>query len=580
MRRVLTALGLSIASLAAVVLLHQTRLFRLLELKAYDLQFLARGPRPTSGILLVVVDQKTLDSLPEPLLFWHRHYARAVEAAARGGARVFGLDVFFAIPVTRWEPDHDRLMVQAVIDAASSMPVVSILIPGAYDKQRERPVPLYLYASAAGLTASAHLTVDPDDFIRRQQLREEGSGKVRSLALSIAEKYIGREDLAIPTGRDGAMVINYAGPAGTFPRVPLVDFLAADARQVRAWVEGKIVLLGFDTITNEDRHATPFYVLKPGTRANTAGIEIHASILQTILQRDFLAAPPVWAAGLILLAAALAGAATARQRRLSQALLHLLLLVLLALALTHVLFRAGIVLSATRLTLTIVVAALAVVISQTERRRAFFARAFSIFVGKGVAESLEDADQIPVAAGARSQFTILFSDIRGFTAFCEEKEPALVVQDLNRYLSAMVEIIVRHGGEVNKFIGDGILAVFSDQDHAGRAVRCGLEMIALQGQFRTGVGIHSGEVVAGNVGSFDKLEHTVLGATVNLASRLEGLNKKLATQLLLSEETKVLLDGSISLVDLGAAPVAGLGQPVRVFTPAVVAPRLQEAPGV
>src|SRR5688572_21638882 len=116
----------------------------------------------------------------------------------------------------------------------------------------------------------------------------------------------------------------------------------------------------------------------------------------------------------------------------------------------------------------------------------------------------------------------------------------------------MVEIIVRHGGEVNKFIGDGILAVFSQHpDHAARAVRCGIEMVQTPTQLQTGVGIHTGEVVAGNVRSFDKLENTVLGATVNVAARLEGLNKELGTQLLLSEETHRRLDGAVPLIDLG-----------------------------
>ena len=104
--------------------------------------------------------------------------------------------------------------------------------------------------------------------------------------------------------------------------------------------------------------------------------------------------------------------------------------------------------------------------------------------------------------------TILFSDIRGFTAFCEEKDPGVVVDLLNEYMGSMVKVIVEHHGNVNKFIGDGILAIFSDEDedaqpgdHALRAVRCGTEMCQLPGRFKTGVGIHSGMAVVGNVGS-------------------------------------------------------------------------------
>src|SRR5581483_8227979 len=170
--------------------------------------------------------------------------------------------------------------------------------------------------------------------------------------------------------------------------------------------------------------------------------------------------------------------------------------------------------------------------------------------------------------------TILFTDIRGFTAFCESKDPAVVVDLLNIYMSQMVGFIVRHGGHVNKFIGDGILAVFSDEDpgahrgdHALRAVRCAAEMVStVVGEFRTGAGLHSGEVVIGNVGSSDKLEYTVLGDTVNLASRLEGLNKDQHTKLLMSEESREMLRGAVDTIYLGAVPVKGKTEKMKLYT--------------
>ena len=167
-----------------------------------------------------------------------------------------------------------------------------------------------------------------------------------------------------------------------------------------------------------------------------------------------------------------------------------------------------------------------------EKKSKFFRSAVALFVGKEVATSLEKTQKISLL-GERRLVTILFTDIRGFTAFCESKDPAVVVDLLNVYMSKMVAIIVKYNGHVNKFIGDGILAVFSDDDtgaqpgdHALRTVKAATEMVSeVVGEFRTGAGIHSGEVVIGNVGSSDKLEFTVLGNTVNLASRLESLNK-------------------------------------------------------
>jgi adenylate cyclase len=154
-----------------------------------------------------------------------------------------------------------------------------------------------------------------------------------------------------------------------------------------------------------------------------------------------------------------------------------------------------------------------------------------------------------------------------------------VVELLNEYLGAMVEIIVKHHGNVNKFIGDGILVIFSDEDegavpgdHALRAVRCGTEMVQLElpSKFKTGVGIHSGPGVVGNIGSPDKMEYTVLGDTVNLASRLESLNKEMKTQLILSDATKQLLNGQFETAYLAEVPVRGKTLPLIIHTSAVL----------
>jgi adenylate cyclase len=197
----------------------------------------------------------------------------------------------------------------------------------------------------------------------------------------------------------------------------------------------------------------------------------------------------------------------------------------------------------------------------------------ALFVGRQVASSLDDKQEIDLT-GKRQMVTILFTDIRGFTAFCESKDPAVVVDLLNVYMSTMVSIIVKNGGHVNKFIGDGILAVFSDDDpgakpgdHAYRTTVCAAEMVSqVVGEFRTGAGYHTGEVVIGNVGSSDKLEFTVLGNTVNLASRLESLNKEAKTRLLMSEEAREMLGGDIDTLYLGAVPVKGKTEKMKLFS--------------
>jgi adenylate cyclase len=200
----------------------------------------------------------------------------------------------------------------------------------------------------------------------------------------------------------------------------------------------------------------------------------------------------------------------------------------------------------------------------------------SLFVGKQLATSLEENEDIALS-GKRMEVTILFTDIRCFTAFteevCESDGPETVVLILNEYLANMVAIIVKYHGHVNKFIGDGILAVFSDDDeasvpgdHAVRAVRCATEMVTLRGRFETGAGINTGPAVVGNVGSADKMEYTVLGDTVNLASRLESLNKEHHTKLLMSGTSRSLLGNQVETVHLADAPVRGKALPIPLYT--------------
>jgi len=207
-----------------------------------------------------------------------------------------------------------------------------------------------------------------------------------------------------------------------------------------------------------------------------------------------------------------------------------------------------------------------------ERKSSFFKNAVALFVGKQVAQSLDSSEKIGLT-GKRGVVTILFTDIRGFTAFCESKDPAVIVDLLNVYMATMCSFIVKYKGHVNKFIGDGILAVFSDDDpdakpgdHATRAVQCAVEMVSAPNDFKTGAGLHSGEVVIGNVGSSDKMEFTVLGDTVNLASRLESLNKEHKTKMLLSDATLALSNGTIDTKYLGEVAVRGKTEPMKLYT--------------
>jgi len=590
-RRWLSSTGIAIGSVGLTVLLSFSSFLQAIQLKTLDLHFLLRGAKPASGITLLVIDEKSLNTFPELMLFWHPYYAEAIRAAAGAGAKVFGLDVAFGIPVTKWEPDHDSMLADAVASTAAQMPVICGYVPSLGAKQKEWPVPINMIASALQLSAYSNLTVDADDFVRRQELFEQPSGAeppARSFAMRLAEKLAGADAVFSPAGvtlngvpipvtPNRTIQINYRGPAGTFPRVPLSDFVAAaragDQQKLKQWVEGKAVLLGPDHI--EDRHATPFYRLFGSSRWNTPGVEIHANTLHTLMAKDYLLPVPQWLLIVALFVNAwIAASAVVMESSVTRCVFLAMVTQFLAAGASHLLFLKGASLSSALLFVAALIAILGALVfrfATAEKRGDLFHKAISLFVGRSLASTLEQSRSIALS-GDRQTMTIMFTDVRGFTTFCDAQDPTKVVELLNGYLSTMVDIIIRHKGEVNKFLGDGILAVFSDQDgslpgdHATRAVLCAAEMVTQPGPFDTGAGIHTGPVVIGNIGSAAKMEYTVMGDTVNLASRLESLNKEFKTRMLFSSATLDALVKPMEATHLGDVPVRGKAVPIRIYT--------------
>lgn len=590
---------LAIGSALGAFLLSDVRFFQILNLKAYDAHFVVRywlaGGPAISNIVLLLADQKTRDSpkFPELQIFWHQHYANVIQAAGEAGAKVIGLDHAFGKPVDKYEPDFDRVFSAAV--STSPVPVVCAYATELNTNPEAQRIPINMLSPALGLDGFANLTSDSDDFVRQQELIEapSGDGPPRpSFAMRIAEKYAGSEaewkngklifdGQPIPIAADRSIAINYAGPPKTFPSVSLVDFESAykagNIEQLRKWVNGKIVLIGTDEL--DDRRATPFFTLFSGTNWLTPGVEIHANVVRTLLTRKFLLPAPQWVLALALLLATGCTVWIATSLTAGRAVVFMLLVIAGILVATHLLFEGDILLSTSEILLATSICLITSVVyrfSTEENRGDLFHKAVALFVGKQVASSLEEAEAIGLS-GKRMEVTILFTDIRGFTAFTErvseEQGPEVVVQLLNEYMAMMVGIIVAYRGHVNKFIGDGILAVFSDDDegaepgdHALRAVRCATRMVTAPSQFQTGAGIHTGLAVVGNVGSADKMEYTVLGDTVNLASRLESLNKEHHTKLLMTGATQEKLHDKVKTSHLGQAPVRGKALAVDLYT--------------
>jgi adenylate cyclase len=218
-------------------------------------------------------------------------------------------------------------------------------------------------------------------------------------------------------------------------------------------------------------------------------------------------------------------------------------------------------------------------VEDAERRKV--SRLFGRYVSRDVYKQLMANPSLAVLGGGRREMTVLFSDLRGFTSITEKGNPEALVQQLNEYFTAMVDIVFRNGGTVDKFVGDMVMALFGapvdDVAHADGAVTTAVEMVRSLGelnrrwaaegriQLDIGIGINSGDMIAGNIGSAAIMSYTVIGDNVNLGARLESLNKDYRTRIIISEATRARLKRRYETRPLGGVVVKGKTQPVEIF---------------
>jgi adenylate cyclase len=206
---------------------------------------------------------------------------------------------------------------------------------------------------------------------------------------------------------------------------------------------------------------------------------------------------------------------------------------------------------------------------------------FSRYLSRDVYEQVLANPALAELGGKRRQMTVLFSDVRGFTALSERGDPEALVQQLNEYFSTMVDVVFAHRGTLDKFVGDMVMALFGapldDEEHAEHGVATAVAMVraleVLNAGWESegrptlgiGIGVNSGEMIAGNIGSKQVRSYTVIGDAVNLGARLESLNKDYASRIIISEATRRLLRTSYTLRPLGSVVVKGKSVPVEIF---------------
>jgi adenylate cyclase len=388
----------------------------------------------------------------------------------------------------------------------------------------------------------------------------------------------------VPTDARGLMEIDYLGKDSTFENLSIAGIL--DGR-FDGKLKGKLVLVGATAQGTFDQRVTPL-------NQSTPGIETHANAVETILSQRYLVRGPVVQSieVLLLVALALLFAVVFSRVKVQYALPVAALAAALLWTASSAAFWAGYdVFAALPLVELLAMFVLTTVFryATEERDKRQLRKAFQLYLNPEVLdEMLEEPENLQLG-GKELPMTVMFSDIRGFTGISEKLSPPQLVKLLNEYLSPMTDVVFEKRGTLDKYIGDAVMAFFGapvqNELHAANACDAALKMIELLPRLRDrwrieapdvpevdiGIGINTGPMVVGNMGSQQRFNYTVMGDNVNLASRMEGLNKEYGTHILISEQTLLAARAALkdskayTVREVDSVRVKGRSEPVRLF---------------
>ncbi|UQD74773.1 adenylate/guanylate cyclase domain-containing protein [Bradyrhizobium japonicum] len=587
----------------------------------------------TSPVVVVAIDGETYDTPPfrgSPTQTWTREIGRVLTGIADGGAKVIGFDVIFPSSIEQSEIsfgetpigarmkgfDRDYLIALRKLSDNGKLVLGEILS----NDHPDVPYPAQRLAVRNNVRA-LNVHTDTDDVIRRMPLSfSVGDKRVPAMAVELAAHALGAAPQTTPSGATilsgyaipgavpNTLTLNYRGMGRDVPTYSFADLRAClekgDSDFFRRAFDGKVVLLG--TILNfEDRKLTSMRLsggydgtpaarcaLPPPTstaqkaRSDVAGVFVHATVVRNLIEHDAVSELgfPLRTILTIVFAAIIAFAACMLAP--GGATIAWLGLTAVYTGVAVAAFTQALALPLTEPALASL-AALAMMIGYrfvvADRDERFLRKSFAFYLAPEVINTMVASGKMPALGGEARNVTMFFSDLSGFSSIAETMTPGELVTLMNEYLSAMTDIIEGHGGYVDKYIGDSIVAMFGapadDPAHARNAVHAALKCHEKLAELNASnpafaghglshrIGLNSGEAVVGNIGSRRRFNYTVMSDTVNVASRLEGANKYYGTAVMGSETTMAQTGDTFSWRELDAIRVLGRGEAIKVFEP-------------
>jgi len=601
-----------------------------LDARLVDARFRMRGPAPhRTDIVIVAADERSVAEMARrqgarltALGGWPRSmHARLLDILGAAGARVVVFDWLFSEP----DPKQDEVFGQAitrfgrvVLSMHHAQGVSPLRLhpsaarwfsyrPPSQDVPLVRldlvpPVPALLGDAAQPRAAGLGFAEVPSEseVFRRVYLAArcpQADGRIY-LSLPMAAGLVAQEtpvplsfhldegsgtdspylqmgERRIPIDRASRLWINYRGPAHTFRHLSYVEVLDGTHQ---AELHGAIVLVGATASGLGGLYPSPW-------GPDFSGVEQHANVLDNILEGRWLTVTSSGTERIIVVALTLLLGLTLSRLRPALGALLLGAVGLGYCGFTQHLFvsrHVHIALAAPLITMAGCYLAITTHrLGAEERQRRQAHDTLAAYVSPGVARRLAARPEALRLGGDRQLVTVLFADIRGFTALAEERDPRQVVSLLNTYFQAMVEVVFRHRGTVDKYLGDGLLVLFnapeSQPDHVQRALRTAGDMLAAvdlvrplwqaegTSDLRIGIVIHTGQAVVGNVGSERRKQYTAIGDTVNVAAHLQTVCAALGESLLISEAVFAQLEDAVAARAIDGVHLPGRRTPIRVY---------------